>query len=215
MCQMLSAMCALLALCLPSCSSPSASARLVHVNDQLQRRVDELERQVSQCKDQLRSMEGSQARLSEFGENRQVALFAPVSLEIASLTGGDNYDSKPGDDGITVYLRPLDADSNVVKAPGRIRIQLLDNSDLANPRLVHVCEVSDPEELKKAWHGRFLTNHYTLKCPFPADAVLPTSGELLVTVSFIDFLTGRELKADKVVTFAAAPAARSEVGARP
>jgi hypothetical protein len=191
------------------CSSPGDWARMVRVNDELKRKVDELEREASRCRDELRTSEGSAARLAEFGEDRPVDLFAPVKLEIDKLTRAEDYDGKPGDDGVTVYLQPLDADGNVVKVPGRIRIQLLDNADLSNPRVVHVCEFADPEELRQAWHGRFLTNHYTLKCFFPPAAALPGSGELLVTATFVDFLTGRELKADKVVRISSA------VGANP
>jgi hypothetical protein len=196
-----------------ACRSPEQWARQVRTNDELTRRVAELEREAAACQAKLQSSEGSAARLVEMGSDRPVDLFAPVRVEIDKLTGGDNYDGAPGDDGVTVYLQPLDSDGNVVKVPGRIRVQLLDNTDLSQPRVIQVCEYSDPADLRKSWHGRFLTNHYTLKCAFPPDAQLPASGELLATVSFVDYLTGRELSAHKIVTFSRA--AGTGVGATP
>ena len=108
----------------------------------------------------------------------------------------------PGDDGVTVYLRPRDADGDVVKAPGRISIQLLDNTNLRTPRVLALKVFDDPEELRKLWHGRFATNHYTLKCPFPPEVELPTSRRVTVSAEFTDYLTGATLTAVKEVSIA-------------
>ena len=110
-------------------------------------------------------------------------------------TNGADYDGKPGDDGVTVYLRPRDADGHVVKVPGRITVQLLDNTDLGSPRPLGLYVFADPSELRKLWHGRFATQHYTLKCPFPPGTKLPDARRVTVSAEFVDYLTGATLTA--------------------
>lgn len=133
--------------------------------------------------------------LKGFGPAQPADLFAPTKIEIASLSGGDDYDGKPGDDGVTVHLRLQDADGDVVKVPGRIRIQLSDNSVLGSPRVLGLYVFDSPDELRKQWHARFGTNHYTLKCPFPPEVRLPDSRKIIVNAEFVDYLTGRTLTA--------------------
>ncbi len=161
--------------------------------DRLRRELESRDRTIAGLHRQIENLQG-------FSAERPADLFAPVKLEIAGLTGGADYDGKPGDDGVTVYLRPLDADGDVVKAPGRITIQLLDNTKLESPTVVGVFEFHAPAELRRLWHGRFATNHYTLKCPFPVGFKPPASGKLTVSAEFVDFLRGASLTAVKEVT---------------
>lgn len=163
-------------------------------NRRIEREKDALGAELAAAREQLKQISG-------MGEKRPSDLFAPTSIDIASLSGGADFDGKPGDDGVVVYLRPLDADRQVVKVPGAIGVQLLDNSDLAAPRVLAVCEVHEPEALRTAWMGVLGTNHYVIRCPFPENAELPASRKLSVNATFADFLTGRQLTASKVVAF--------------
>ena len=79
--------------------------------------------------------------LNSFDADRPTDLFAPIKIEIASLSGGSDYDGQPGDDGVTTHLRPRDAYGDVVKVPGRIKIQLLENTKLGAPEALGVCDV--------------------------------------------------------------------------
>ena len=129
-------------------------------------------------------------------------MFAPVKLEIASLSGGADYDGKPGDDGVNVYLRLHDADGDAVKVPGRIKVQVVDNSNLHSPRVIGLYPFDDPGEVRKTWHGKFGTQHFSLKCPFPTGMLLPASRTLLVSAEFVDLLSGTTLTASQEVKFA-------------
>ena len=150
-----------------SCGNPGRRAELVQQTDTLRRENQRLERLVSDRDGAIALLDRQIVNLQTFEANRPANLFAPVKLEIASLSGGADYDDRPGDDGVTVYLRPRDTDGHIVKAPGAIRVQLLDNSDLNNPRVIGVYDFTDPETIRKSWYGKFGTSHYTLKCPFP------------------------------------------------
>ncbi len=136
--------------------------------------------------------------LQALGPQRPLATFAPVRLEIASLSRGTDLDGQPGDDGVTVYLRPVDADGDTVKAPGRIGVRILDVA-AGEPRILGTCRVEEAGELRKTWYGKVGTSHYTVKCPFEAGVTVPESGKVVVAVEFLDYLSGATLTAMKEV----------------
>ncbi len=175
------------------CISPGARARRVKDNEALRLRVERLERTIAQRDSTIAMMQQQIGELKGYGPNRPADLFAPVRIEIVSRSGGQDYDGRPGDDGVTVYVRPRDADGDIVKSPGRISVQLLDNTKLDTPKLVGVYRYEDPERLRKTWYGKLGTQHYTLKCPFPPGFVSPP--RLDVKVEFVDYLTGAMLTA--------------------
>lgn len=185
---------------LAGCNSSGARVQLAQENDSLRQNNQRLERTVQQRDSAIARLTRQIENLKRFQADRPADLFAPVSLEIASLSGGRDYDRRPGDDGVTIFLRPRDADGDAVKVPGRIEVQLLDNTVLGSPRVVGVYVFDDPDKLREFWHGRFGTNHYTLRCPFAPDVVLPESRRLTASVSFLDYLTGATLTAVKELT---------------
>jgi len=188
----------------PACISPGERARLVKDNEALRREKERLERTVAQRDGTIATLHKQIDDLKRLGPDRPADLFAPVTIEIASLSGGADYDGQPGDDGITVYLRPRDADGDVVKVPGLIKVQLVDNTVLESPRVLRVYAFDDLNQVRKTWHGKFGTQHYTLRCPFPPGVELPKSRRLLVSASFVDILTGATFTANQEVAFARA-----------
>ncbi|MHC5110863.1 MAG: hypothetical protein ACYTHJ_13410 [Planctomycetota bacterium] len=187
------------------CAASSERAMLLQKNRELRDENAKLNRQLVANEERTRALQLRVDTLTGSSADQPSDLFSPTKLRFASLSGGADYDGEPGDDGITVYVQPVDADGEVVKAPGRLRVQLLDNSDLANPRVLGTYAISDPDELRKSWYGRFGTRHYTLKCPFPEGTSLPPSGKVNVAVEFVDFQTGRTLTATEEMTFAPRP----------
>ncbi len=125
-------------------------------------------------------------------------IFRPVKLQLASLTGGYDKDNRPGDDGVVVYLQPLDEEGDVLKVAGEIRIQLYDLA--APPAQNLVGEYVIPvDEARKLWYGKFMTNHYTVYCPWPP-AGPPRHPEITIQATFVDFLTQRVLTAQQTCT---------------
>ncbi|MFQ5589972.1 MAG: hypothetical protein ACE5HE_02305 [Phycisphaerae bacterium] len=200
-----STLCSLAAVVLPlvassACISPGERAKLTQENEALRGENQRLRRAVEQRDGTVAVLHERIGNLRGLGPDRPVDLFAPVEVEIVRLTGGADYDSIPGDDGVTVYFRLRDLDGDTVKRPGRISVQLLDNTNLAAPRVLGLYVLDDPERVRKAWYGRFGTRHYSLKCPFPPGTQVPDSGRVEVKVEFIDYLTGATLTAMKEVT---------------
>jgi hypothetical protein len=165
----------------------------------LRRENNELQATVRTKNDQLVAQKASLDELHEqlriarsISEDDLKKLFYPEQLVIDKLTGGEDYDGKPGDDGVTVFLRPIDKDGDVIKVAGDIRIQLFDLA--APPQENYIGEYYVPvEQAGKLWHGKFLTDHFTIKCPWPRDP--PKHAEITVRATFVDYLTKRVVSA--------------------
>lgn len=185
-------------LLLAGCASPSSNVKKGLGAEALRRENRRLARVVTQRDDLIADLEARVKGLQGFAPDRPVGFFHPVEIEIVSLSGGADYDAKHGDDGVTVHLRLRDADGDVVKVAGRISVQLLDTSTPGSPSAVGLCVFDDPCTLGRMWHGRFGTNHFTLRCPF-SQGKTPEGRKLTVNVKFVDYLTGKSLTAVKEV----------------
>jgi len=183
----------------------------------------ELRRELARLREvvetQQRELEARQITIAELNQQLQQArgltdedlekIFYPERIVIDRLTGGDNYDDQPGDDGVTVYVKPIDRDGDPVKVAGDIRIELY---DLANPpdrNLVGRYEIP-VDEVSKLWYGKLATYHYTIRCPWQHGP--PAHNEITVRVIFRDYLTGRVMTSQTVCTVHPAPADSAEPG---
>jgi hypothetical protein len=164
----------------------------MRLQDELKKKDSDLAAQFAQISELNKQLLQARAFKPEDLEK----LFYPEKLVIDSLTGGENYDGKPGDDGITVYIRPVDKDGDVIKVAGDIRIELF---DLSKPTDNLIGRYDIPvDSVRKLWFGKLGTNHYTVKCPWLHGP--PENTEITVRATFRDYLTQRVLTAQSVVT---------------
>ena len=189
-------------LAVAGCGSQTERVELARDNQQFREQVGRLERSVAQRDATIAQLQGQVRQLQQVTPGQSLAAFAPVRIKIASLSGGVNLDGRPGDDAVRLYVQPIDADGDVVKVPGRLRVLLVDDSELSQPRTLGVYVFDSVEELGEMWHGRFLTQHFTVECPFPPGARLGAARELLATVEFVDVLSGATLRASERVPVA-------------
>ena len=169
---------------------------------ELQRQVDRLGEQVAERDNQLAAQQITITQLHKqlqvtrgWSDNDLKLVFAPEKIELGTLTGGADYDEKPGHDGVNVYIRPIDRDGDAVKVAGDIRVQLLDLA--APPGQRDVGEYFIPhDQVSKLWYGKFATYHYTVRCPWQHGP--PANHEITIRVTFVDFLTQRTMTAQSV-----------------
>jgi hypothetical protein len=171
---------------------------------QLQRRVQDLEqinkkqeRQAADLSATLANLQSVRARMLGLPDNWREQTYFPVELRIEKLSGGEDYDDKPGDDGVTVYLRMLDRDGDSVKRAGDIRIELY---DLANPEgrnRIGEYNISRAQS-RELWFGKLMTYHYTIKCPWQDGP--PAHAEITIRATFEDYVTKRRLTAQETRT---------------
>ena len=145
--------------------------------------IDSLQRQI----DSIRSIQPSDL----------AKIFYPEKLEIDRLSGGYETDKQPGDEGIVVYLRPLDGQGDVLKVAGDIHIQLYSPAgDRPTDDLILIGEYHIPvEQSRELWYGKLMTYHYTIKCPWLKGP--PKYPEVTIRASFVDYLTQRVISAQQ------------------
>lgn len=169
----------------------------------------DLRRQVGALSDQAaekdRLISSQQSTIKDLNRQLQEArgltdddltkIFYPEKIVIDDLSGGDDYDGKPGDDGVTVYLQPIDRDGDAVKVAGDIRIELY---DLQNPSGQNMIGdyVFPLDQVSRLWYGKLSTYHYTLRCPWKSGP--PAHNEVTVRATFVDYLTKRVISTQEV-----------------
>ena len=189
-------------------------AALVNAGCQQQtlRQSDQTRKDLQKLRDENRALQQTltdqqqQIRLLQaLGEKRLETLFTVQRIELGRYTGGANFDDIAGDDGIKVFLKPIDQHGSVIKAPGSVQIQLF---DLAKPdNLIGLYEWS-AETIAEHWSSGFMAYHYSFECPWKADP--PSHNEITVRVQFTDYLTGKTFTAQKLCRIKQVTAGNSE-----
>ena len=170
-----------------------------------------LRRELSGMRQQLadkdRELIAQQVTIDELNARLRAArAFTPEDLEhvfsaekivIDGLSGGADYDGKPGDDGVTVYLRPVDRDGDTVKVAGDIHIELFDLAAAEGQTQIGQWDFA-ASEVSALWYSAFCTQHYTIKCPWPTDP--PTGRTLTIVARFTDYLTQAPMSAQATCT---------------
>ncbi len=182
------------ALVASGCQSP-AEVQLRREVSELQTTVQSRDNQVAAQRAAIDELNSQLAVARAISEDDLKVLFYPDHLVIDKLTGGADYDNKPGDDGVTVYLRPIDRDGDLVKVPGDITIQLYDLAAPAQKNFIGEYRVP-VDRCGKLWHGKLWTGHFSIKCPWPSGP--PEHSEVTVRALFVDYLTKRVVSAQSV-----------------
>ncbi len=172
---------------------------LVRQSNQL--KVDKilLQEQLAGRDTTITELENQLQNLRDRGLAPPAPVFDVDHLQILDITSGTDLDGLPGDDAVTVYFRPIDHDGDVLKRAGEIKITLLDNLAGGQPTVLGFRVDNHPLQIRKAWYGKFWTNHYKISVPFFPDAHLKPGQEVDIHISFEDFATGRTFTARKAV----------------
>lgn len=199
---------AMAALWLSACGGDDpAASQVSDLRSEVQRLRDDQKRLTQQLTDAHAVIENQRRQLLTLqavgGSERSQYLVTVDHISLATLTGGYDEDGRPGDDGVVAYLQPQDADGDVIKAGGEIQMQVLDLAAPPDSQLVGEGKWT-PAEARKAWYGKLMTNHYTLRCPWK-NGRRPAHTSLTVRVVFDDVLTGKRFEVQKLVTVRLSP----------
>jgi len=179
------------------CGAPSRA------NIDLRKRVQSLQTQVGQLQQQhqadqqviagLRSRVPGVPSLSNERLNR---LFTTRGIQFARLTGAVDLDpKKPGDEGLALYVVPIDDSGQALKAAGTFDVDVFDLAEPKNPLVGHWH--FDLQHAKAAWNGYLLDYSYVLTLRW--QKVIPKHADLTVKVTFFDELTQTPFTAQRVV----------------
>ena len=149
--------------------------------------------------EQQEKLDGLQAQVAELRGVDSGAIDDLVTVDairIVSPSGGYDEDGKPGDDGLVIYVQPIDREGHILKAAGSFKVRLIDLAQPADKLEIAAYHFDVPTTRSK-WFGRMWTNHFTLKCPWPPQQT-PQNREITAHVEFTELLTGKRFKTQQV-----------------
>ena len=210
-------MAALLAAALCGCGQDSypENARLRAELLDSRAQVEQLQRQNSQLDQRLQQAQQQVQALQQMGPQRLELVPHAAAIRLGRYTSAIHTAGGQGpDDAVKVYVQPLDAQGQAVKAAGTLKVELFDLSAPPDQNLLGRCELSAPE-LANHWYSGFGANHYSLVCPFDRTVQHP---RITVAATFVDLVSGRTYQQQTVVEArgaASQPAASQSAPAGP
>ena len=184
-----------MALFLPGCSHPNvANNKLRDDNQKLRDQITDLDRRHTGDEATIRALEGKQGIPPMVSSAKLEQLFTVHAIKLGRLTGGDDWDSQPGQHGIKVAVEPMDGQGDKIKAAGSFVIDAYDLAASGDSRIGHW--TFDLQQSRQAWNGASFLYCYVLKCPWQKT---PGHSDITVRVTFTDALTGRQFSDQKVV----------------
>ena len=146
--------------------------------------MEDLKRQVAANAALAHSLQASRPTVPALPTERVENLWTTRGLKFGRLTGGADLDrSKPGDEGIKVYVAPTDQSGEPIKAAGSFTVEAF---DLAKPQapLVGTWKI-DLDQARKSWSGYLMDYNYVLVLPWQQ---APDHPDLTLKVTFFDEL---------------------------
>jgi hypothetical protein len=179
--------------CAPDATIP-IRRDLIEAQDQLKRAKDEdlaLQEQLRQRDEQVRTLQA-------LGTGKRMeSLFTVKRVQIGSYSSGVNLDEKPGDDGVKVFVEPVDSSGSTIKAAGDVTIQLYDLAAPPGENLLQTFHYG-PDEIAAKWTNGFLTQFFLFECVWDKDHA-PKHDQVTIRVIFVDYLTGNTFTDQKAV----------------
>lgn len=170
----------------------------------LNQRNADLEKELAQAETEIKQLQDRIEVLADLpkdvkGEN----IYKLSEVRLAKHTGFYDKDDDGVKESLIVYIEPVDAHGDIIKATGSIGVELW---NLENPngqaKLGH-WEVR-PEELAESWFNTLMRTNFRLTFDV-SQAVSDFSDPLTVKLTFIDHLSGNAFKQQHVIEPAEAP----------
>jgi outer membrane murein-binding lipoprotein Lpp len=170
------------------CGNPSkANIQLRKDKQQLEAQIAELKQQQLADRARITGFESQAGSLPTLPQDRLQKLFTVHGIKLGRLTGGDpgNGVNAP-DEGIKVYLSPVDETGEEVKATGTVMVEAFDLELEGDNRIGRW--TIDPIALKDRWRSLGWLQAFVLELPWQRP---PQHSKIAVKVTFRDELTGR------------------------
>jgi hypothetical protein len=182
-----------------------ANIELRKQNQNLQSRIKDLERQHEGDTARIRGLEQKVGTVPTLPQARLDKLFTTHDIKLGKLTGGADLDpAKPGQEGLKIYVTPIDQAGDELKAAGTFTVEAFDVSG-AQPTTVGRWTFG-AAAAREAWTSVLNRYEYVLTCPWQTP---PTGPNLHLSVTFVDELTqGKFTKTMDVTVEPPGPATR-------
>ncbi len=173
-------------------TKPSAANIELRIQNQaLSDQIQQLNQKVATLEGTLATMNASTPTVPVLPAERMNELFTVHSLKIGRLSGfADLPENKPG---IKVYVVPLDASGDELKAAGAFIIEAF---DLSAPDTRVGKWSFTVDQARASWLGSGLLYEYVLQCPL-ANPI--SAKELTLKITFTEALTQRVHTVQQVI----------------
>lgn len=181
---------------LVGCGGPNAAnTELRKQNQVLSAKIQELDHQHQGDLRVIAGLRERQGSVPTLPTTRLAELFTTHSIAFTKLNGGADTDpSKPGDEGLAVYVVPNDQFGQALKAAGSFDIQAFDLAEPTKPQIGKWHFTI--QQAKDAWNGWGLAYAYGMICPWQT---APRHADITVRVTFFDELTQTPFTAQTIV----------------
>jgi hypothetical protein len=179
------------------CKAPSeANIQLRKDKQQLESRIAEMGQQLDAARARIAGLESGAGSLPTLPGDRLEKLFTVHGIKLGRLTGGDPA-TRPGeaDEGIKIYLSPIDQTGAALKATGTVEVEAFDLELTGENRIGRW--VIDPETLKSRWRSLAMLEAFVIELPWQQP---PQHSKLALKIKFRDELTGRVYDAIQQIT---------------
>jgi len=181
--------------CEESGSQKSSLAKQVHLlkqeKTQLARQVEQTEADNEQLKKQIQVLSDLQPQVEPED------IYNLQRIKITRYTNFYDRDKDGRKEKLIVYIQPLDADGDIIKAAGAVDVQLWDLNRAGGEALLGQWHVT-ADKLRELWFATILIINYRLT--FDVTGIVDKFDEpLTVRVTFTDYLSGRVFKEQKVI----------------
>jgi hypothetical protein len=158
----------------------------------------ELKSQIEQSKSETEQLKNQVQVLSKLPpEVRLEDLYNLQKIKITRYTNLYDKDKDGKKEKLLVYIQPIDEQRDIVKATGAVDVELWDLNKEAGQAQLGQWHVT-PGELKTLWYATLITINYRL--PFDvADKITGDEKELVVKVTFTDYLSGKVFEEQKII----------------
>lgn len=166
--------------------------------ERLQQEKAALTGSVEQYQVEIKQLQAQIQALSAVPQDQKTNPYELTTIRIARISNFFDKDSDGTQEKLVVYVQPVDAEGDIIKAAGTISVQLWNLSNPNGSALLGQWQVQ-PAELRKLWFNAFTTTAYRLTFDRPAELKV-FSEPLTIKVAFTDYLTGQVLRAQQVIT---------------
>jgi hypothetical protein len=118
-------------------------------------------------------------------------------IKIGRRTNLYDKDEDGKNEKLIVYLQPTDRQGDTIKAPGSVDVQLWDLSRQPKDALLGKWHV-EASEVNKLWFATMVSSNYRLMFDI-SEMIDSIKQPLTLRVTFVDHLSGRVFKEEKVI----------------
>jgi hypothetical protein len=174
-------------LLIAGCGPDKTNVQLRKDKQQLQSQIADLQQQLQADRARIAGLEKQVGSVPTLPQDRLDKLVTVHGIKLGRLTGGDPANGVDApDEGLRIYLTPIDETAEALKATGAVEVEAFDLGLPGDNRIGRW--TFDSATLKSRWRSLGMLRSFVLECPWQKP---PQHPKLAVKVTFRDELTGR------------------------